>query len=83
MKEEEMRQSEENRPPSPPPSDDDLFFKPVPLVRIFRAAAWLTARKTPTDGDDIKASGGRALHIALGCRVSFPDSEGRERKSVQ
>jgi hypothetical protein len=23
------------------------------------------------------------LHIALGCRVSFPDSEGRERKSVQ
>jgi hypothetical protein len=23
-----------------------------PLVRIFRAAAFVTARKTPTDGDD-------------------------------
>jgi hypothetical protein len=37
-------------------------LKPVPLVGIFRAAAFVTARKTPTDGDDIQASGGRSLH---------------------
>jgi hypothetical protein len=33
------------------------LLKFVPLVRIFRAAAIVTARKTPTDGDDIKTSG--------------------------
>ena len=41
-----------------PPSDDDCA-NTSPLVVIFRAAAFVTARKTPTDGDDFKAK--RAL----------------------
>ncbi len=46
----------------PPPSDDDCSQAP-PLVRDFSGSTvWVTARKNPTDGDDIKASGGRALH---------------------
>src|SRR5580704_9039767 len=50
-----------------PPSDDERFSD-SPLVGIFRAAASVTARKNPTDGDDIKIIGGSALlaHIAPG-----------------
>jgi hypothetical protein len=39
------------QPPSPPPSDDDCSKTRLWCV-IFWAAAFVTAPKTPTDGDD-------------------------------
>jgi uncharacterized protein involved in copper resistance len=64
-----------------PPSDDDSP-QAASLVRIFRAAALVTARKTPTDGDDIKTSeGGSFGQIANWLRSFFEIMKVEERKA--
>jgi hypothetical protein len=54
------------------------LLKSVPLVRIFRAAAFVPARKIPTDGDDIKLSR-RPFAISLRNPLSSDDNAAEAR----